>query len=69
MVCGSMLIFRYPPCPRLGFVDTPREGAQCSLYQQILLWYSRYYGIYGSPGIVCGKSIGYSERHIAGYSG
>ena len=30
MVGDSMQVFRYPPCPRVGFVDTPTEGVQCS---------------------------------------
>ena len=69
MVGGSMQVFRYPPCPRLGLVDTPRDGVQRSLYQQNMVWYSGYYGMYGNPGILCGTSIGSSEQHLAGYCG
>ena len=30
-------------------------------------WYPGSYEMYGSPGIICGKSIGYSKRYIARY--
>ena len=32
-----------------------------------MVWFSGYHGIYGSPGLIFEKSVGYSKRDIAGY--